>query len=111
MDITVSAKHIRISPSKIRLVTQAVVGKPAEQALGILNFIGKGAQKPVGKLLKAGVAAAKNNYGIAVGSLYIKKINVDSGPIMKRLRPRAQGRADRILKRTAHITLTLAEKV
>ena len=111
MEITVTSKYIRISPTKLRLVANAIKMSSAEKALGILKFINKGGGKPMLKLLKSAIANAKNNYSISIDTLYIKEARVDCGPSLKRIQPRAQGRADRIIKRTSHISLKLAERV
>ncbi len=111
MEIKSTVKNLRISSTKVRLVANSIVKLPAEKALGVLKFINKGSSRTLAKLVKTAVSDAKNNFGIAIDNLIIKEIRVDQAPTMKRIRPRAQGRADRINKRGSHITLILAEKV
>ncbi|MDL2225161.1 50S ribosomal protein L22 [Eubacteriales bacterium OttesenSCG-928-M02] len=101
------AKYVRISPRKVRYVVDMVRGKSVEEAEAILLYTPHGASEPVGKLVKSAAANAENNMDIPKDSLYIAEIYVDQGPTLKRYRPRAQGRATRILKRTSHITVVL----
>ena len=109
MEVKAVTRYVRISPRKVRLVTELVKGKPAEEALTILKFLPKKAARLVGKTLQSAVANAEQNPNIDVDTLYIKRIFVDEGPSMKRWRARAMGRATRILKRTSHITIVLDE--
>ena len=109
MEVKAVTRYVRISPRKVRLVTELVNGKPAEEALTILKFLPKKAARLVGKTLQSAVANAEQNPNIDVDTLYIKRIFVDEGPSMKRWRARAMGRATRILKRTSHITIVLDE--
>ncbi|MEI6221759.1 MAG: 50S ribosomal protein L22 [bacterium] len=110
MDISAKARYVRFAPSKGRLVINAVRRLPAERAIGVLTFLNKGASKPVLKLLQSAIANAKNNFGLVIDNLYIKEIKIDQAPVMKRVWPRGQGRADQLRKRMSHITLTLGEK-
>jgi len=109
--ITAKLKHLRISPRKVRLVTNLVKGLNIKEARQQLRFVGKRASEPVSKLLNSAVANAKNNAGLEEENLYISNITVDPGATLKRWRPRAMGRASSIMKRTSHITLTLKELV
>jgi len=103
------AKYVRISPHKVRLVTNILVGKKVAEALGILKFTPKRAAKVVEKTIKSAVANAEQHPDVDVDNLYVKQIYADPGPILKRIRPRAVGRAYRIRKRTSHIVVILDE--
>lgn len=109
MTTSATLKFSRISPQKIRLVADQVRGLPVDRALNILTFSNKKAAAIVKKLLESAIANAEHNDGADIDVLKIQSINVDQGPAMKRLRARARGRADRILKRTSHVTITVAE--
>jgi large subunit ribosomal protein L22 len=106
-----SAKNVRISPRKVRMVVDTVRGKSVSQAMNILMFTRKKAAKPVQKLLRSAVANANENDGISeVDDLFIDRIMVDEGPTLKRYTPRARGRATPIHKRTSHIQIVLRER-
>ncbi|MBD3248176.1 50S ribosomal protein L22 [Candidatus Falkowbacteria bacterium] len=109
MDIKASAKHIKISPKKVRLVVDAVRGMEVNKALSQLKFINKKAALPVSKLVNSAIANAVHNYELDKNNLFVKEIKVDEGLTMKRWMPRAHGRATPIRKRTSHIALTLGE--
>lgn len=102
-------KYFRSSPGRMREVADLIRGKGAEDALNILEFTNRKAAVAIKKLLDSAVANAENNFGMDVDSLYVKTITVDEGPAYKRFMPRAQGRASLIKKRTAHVTVELAE--
>ncbi|MDO6708915.1 MULTISPECIES: 50S ribosomal protein L22 [unclassified Photobacterium] len=106
------AKHrfARISPQKARLVADLVRGKTVAQALEILTFSNKKAADLVKKVLESAIANAEHNEGADIDDLNVAKIFVDEGPTMKRIMPRAKGRADRILKRSSHITVVVADR-
>ncbi|KJG65483.1 50S ribosomal protein L22 [Photobacterium kishitanii] len=106
------AKHrfARISPQKARLVADQLRGKPVAQALEILNFSNKKAADLIKKVLESAIANAEHNEGADIDDLNVAKIFVDEGPTMKRIMPRAKGRADRILKRSSHITVVVADR-
>ena len=106
------AKHrfARISPQKARLVADQVRGKTVAQALEILTFSNKKAAELVKKVLESAIANAEHNEGADIDDLSVAKIFVDEGPTMKRIMPRAKGRADRILKRSSHITIVVADR-
>ncbi|OZS44388.1 50S ribosomal protein L22 [Photobacterium sanguinicancri] len=106
------AKHrfARISPQKARLVADQLRGKPVDQALEILQFSNKKAAELIKKVLESAIANAEHNEGADIDDLNVAKIFVDEGPIMKRIMPRAKGRADRILKRSSHITVVVADR-
>lgn len=103
------AKYIRISSSKVRIVIDLIRGKSVAEARAILMNTPKAATEPVLKLLNSAVANAENNLEMAADSLYIAEAYADQGPTLRRFRPRAQGRATRIRKRTSHITIVLDE--
>ncbi|NIA18339.1 MAG: 50S ribosomal protein L22 [Actinobacteria bacterium] len=109
MEVKANAKHIRMSPRKIRLVVDAVRGMEVGKALDQLRFIKKLAAKPVAKLVNSAIANAVNNFELDKDNLYIKEIKVDDGATAHRWMPRAYGRATPIRKRTSHISLMLAE--
>ncbi len=109
MDIKASAKHVKMSPKKIRLVADLVRGLELGKARDILKFTNKKAVKPILKLIDSAVANAENNYELDKSNLFIKEIMVDEGLTMKRWMPRAYGRATRINKRMSHIRLILGE--
>jgi len=106
------AKHnfARISPQKARLVADQIRGKSVDQALEILTFSNKKAAVLVKKVLESAIANAEHNEGADIDDLNVAKIFVDEGPTMKRIMPRAKGRADRILKRSSHITVVVADR-
>ncbi|ENY72697.1 MULTISPECIES: 50S ribosomal protein L22 [Aeromonas] len=105
------AKHrfARTSAQKARLVADQVRGLPVDKALNILAFSPKKAAVLVKKVLESAIANAEHNEGADIDALRVATIMVDEGPTMKRIRPRAKGRADRILKRTAHITVVVSD--
>jgi len=110
MEVAASLKHARISPQKCRLVADQVRGMPVEKALELLTFSPKKASAIVKKLLESAIANAEHNEGADIDELKVSSIFVDEGPTMKRWRPRAKGRVNQILKRTSHITVTVAER-
>jgi large subunit ribosomal protein L22 len=109
MQAKAQVTHVRISPRKVKIVLDLIRNKPVDVAAAILKFTPKAACEPVGKLLKSAIANAENNFNMDKSQLYVAEALVCPGPIMKRVRPRAQGRAYRIEKRTSHITLVLKE--
>ena len=110
METVAKLMSTRISPQKVRLVADQVRGLPIEQALQILTFSPKKAAVLVKKVLESAVANAEHNDGADIDELKVSKIFVDQGPTLKRMRARAKGRGTRILKRTSHITVAVAEK-
>ena len=104
------AKYVRISPRKVRQVVNLIRGKKVSDAFAILQFTPKGSTADVTKVLKSAVANAGHNYDMNVDELIITEISVDQGPTLKRIKPRAMGRADQIRKRTSHITVVVGEK-
>ena len=109
MEVAARLKGARISAQKARLVADQVRGKSVEDALSVLDFSNKKAAHIVRKVLNSAIANAENNEGADVDELKVSSIFVDEGMTMKRLRPRAKGRADRILKRSCHITVKVAD--
>ena len=103
-------RYVRISPRKIQIVCDLIRGKDAGAAMAILMQTPKAASEPLMKLLKSACANAENNFGMDPSKLVVSEVFATPGPTLKRIMPRAQGRAFRILKRTSHITLAVAEK-
>ena len=110
MEAKASLKYIRISPRKVKIVLDLIRGQKADKAMAILRYTPKAACEYLEKLLKSAIANAENNHDMDKSKLYVAECYVCQGPILKRIRPRAQGRAFRINKKTSHITLTLKEK-
>ena len=110
MDARAEAKFIRISPRKVQIVCDLIRGRDAQTAMAILMATPKAASEPLAKLLKSACANAENNFSMDPEKLYVSKVYAAPGPILKRIRPRAQGRAFKVLKRTSHITIVLKEK-
>ena len=100
-------KYVRISPSKIRIVLDNIRGKSANEALALMENARQANAEVVVKLLKSAIANAENNKGLDRNDLYVAETWVGTGPTLKRINIRARGRADRMLKRTCHITLIL----
>lgn len=109
METRAIAKYVRLSPQKARLVARNIKGLPVEDAMNILRFTPKKAAQMIGKVLHSAIANAEQLPGVDVDSLVVKQVVIDEGPTMKRIMPRAMGRANRILKRTAHITVVVEE--
>lgn len=110
MEARAKASYIRISPSKVAVVLDLIRGKGVDEAFGILKYTPKRSAKIVSKVLKSAVANAENNNDMDKSRLYVAEAYANQGPTLKRFRPRAQGRAYRILKRTSHITLVVKER-
>ena len=109
MQATARLKNARISAQKVRLVADQVRGMPVEKALTLLTFSNKKAAVLVRKVLESAIANAEHNDGADIDELKVESIYVDQGPTMKRMRARAKGRGNRIIKRTSHITVTVAD--
>lgn len=103
-------KFARISARKVKIVADLVRGKNVDEALAIMKFTPKASSPILEKLLKSAIANAENNNGMSADNLYIEECYANKGPTMKRIRPRAQGRAYRIEKRMSHITIVLNER-
>ncbi|PWQ94168.1 50S ribosomal protein L22 [Leucothrix arctica] len=109
MEVSANLRFARISPQKCRLVADQVRGMPVEQALELLAFSPKKGATIIKKVLNSAIANAEHNEGADIDELSVTKIYIDQGPTMKRIMPRAKGRADRIIKRTSHITLVVGD--
>ena len=103
------AKTVRIAPRKARMVLDLIRGKEVGEAIAILKLTNKRTSPVVEKLIKSAVANAEHNYDMDIDSLYISEAYANEGPTLKRFRPRAQGRATKINKRTSHITIVVSE--
>ncbi len=110
MEAKAVARYIRISPQKARLVADVVRGLEVDKAITTLRFMPKKGARILRKIIESAVANASQSQEIDVDTLYVKTIYIDGGPTLKRIRPRAMGRASRILKRTSHITVVLDEQ-
>ena len=110
MQVSATAKKLRISAQKARLVVDQVRGKQVADALDILNFSTKKGALLVRKVLESAIANAENNEGADIDELKVAEIFVNEGMTMKRIKPRAKGRADRIFKRSSHITVTVTDE-
>ena len=110
MEAKAVARTVRIAPRKARLVIDLIRGKHVDEALSILQLTPKAASPIIEKVLKSAIANAEHNYDMDAENLYVSKAYVDEGPTLKRYRPRAQGRATQINKRTSHITIVVSEK-
>ena len=104
-----TARYVRITPQKARRMVDLIRGLPAAEAKTVLRFAPQAASEPVGKVLDSAIANAENNHGLDADILVVSSAYVDEGPTLKRFRPRAQGRAFRIRKRTSHITVVVSE--
>lgn len=110
MESKAIAKTVRIAPRKVRLVLDLIRGKEIGEAFAILYHTNKASSPVIEKVLKSAVANAEHNYDMNIENLYIKEAYANEGATLKRFRPRAQGRATAINKRTSHITIVVAEK-
>ena len=109
MEVKAVGKYIRISPQKARLVADVVRGMGVDEAITTLRFMPKKGAGIIQKVIESAVANATQDDNSDVDNLYVKSIFIDGGPSLKRIRPRAQGRATRIIKRTSHVTVILDE--
>ena len=110
MEARAYLRNARIAPRKVQVVLDLIRNQPADKAMAILQYTPKAACEPVMKVLKSAIANAENNNGMNAENLYVEECYASQGPIMKRVKPRAQGRAYRIEKRMSHITIVLNEK-
>ena len=110
MEARATLRYARIAPRKVSIVLDQIRNQPVEMAMAILKHTPKAACEPLEKLLKSAMANAVNNHNMDKNSLYVSECFVCPGPTLKRIRPRAQGRAFRVLKRTSHVTIVLNEK-
>jgi len=109
METQAVLRHARISPQKARLVADQVRGMPVEKALNVLKFSNKKAADMIKKVLDSAIANAEHNDGADIDELKVSTIFVDEGPTLKRIKTRAKGRADRIFKRSCHITVKVSD--
>ena len=110
MEVKAVTKYVRISPQKVRMVVEAVKGQPVQNGLDRLKFMPQKAARLVAKTLRSAVANADQHSDVDVDRLIIRSVIADQGPTLKRFRARARGRGTRILKRSSHITVVLAEE-
>ena len=110
MEVIAKHRFARTAAQKARLVADEIRGKSVAHALDILAYSPKKASALVKKVLESAIANAENNEGADIDELKVAKVFVDEGPTMKRIMPRAKGRADRILKRTSHITVVVSDR-
>ncbi|MGB5396090.1 MAG: 50S ribosomal protein L22 [Gammaproteobacteria bacterium] len=110
MEVVAKHRFARISPQKCRLVADQIRGLRVEAALNALTIGTTKSSDLVKKVLESAIANAEHNEGADIDELKVSKIYVDAGPVMKRIRPRAKGRANRIMKRTSHITVCVADR-
>jgi len=111
MEARAQARYVRVTPMKARRVIDLIRGMKASDAQAVLTFAPQAASEPIGKVLASAVANATNNHAMDARSLVVSEAYVDEGPTMKRIRPRAQGRAYRIRKRSSHITVVVSDGV
>ncbi|MDR2670719.1 MAG: 50S ribosomal protein L22 [Oscillospiraceae bacterium] len=110
MEARAHLRYLRISPRKVQIVGELIRGKDAKTAQAILKHTPKAASEPLLKVLRSACANAENNFEMDTDNLVVSEVLVGPGPTLKRISPRAQGRAFRILKRTSHITVAVREK-
>jgi large subunit ribosomal protein L22 len=110
MEVRATAKFIRSSPRKVRLVLDVVRGKPVKEALAILRFLPQAAARDVASVVASAAANAENNFDMAPDDLFVSAIFANAGPIFKRFRAKARGQCTRIMKRTSHITVIVNER-
>ena len=110
MEAKAHLKYARISPRKVKIVLDLIRGKDVATAMATLKNTPKSASEYLTKLLRSAVANAENNFNMDIEKLYVSQVFATPGPILKRVMPRAQGRAYRINKRTSHVTLAVTEK-
>ena len=109
MEVKSTTKFVRLSPKKARDVAREIQGLPVSAALDILAYTPKKAAQLIGKTLRTAIADAENNFALDPDDMFIKEAVIGAGPSFKRFKPRARGSAGAILKRTSHISITLAE--
>ena len=109
MATSATLKFTRSAPQKLRLLADQIRGLPVERAINLLTFSNKKGAGVVKKVLDSAIANAEENDGADIDELRVSAVEINQGPVMKRLRARARGRADRILKRTSHVTVTVSE--
>jgi large subunit ribosomal protein L22 len=110
MKVRAQAKYIRQSPQKVRAVLDLIRGMSVEEASHVLDHVSRRAAEPISKVLHSAISNAEHNHSLDADDLYIVEAYADQGPILKRYRPRARGRATRIEKKTSHITIVVADR-
>ena len=110
MEVRATAKSVRVSPRKVRLILDAIRGKRVDKALSILRYLPSPSARTVAKVVRSAVANAENNYQMSPTNLTIVRIYADEGRMLKRFRPKARGRVGPILRRFSHITVVVDEK-
>ena len=110
MEVAATLRYSRLSAQKARLVLNQIRGLPVDRALDVLTFSNKKAARTVRKVLESAIANAENNEGADIDELKVSEVFVNEGMTMKRIKPRAKGRADRIFKRSSHITVTVTDE-
>ena len=110
MEAKAHLKHCRMSPRKMKIVLDLIRGQDLGKAVAILKYTPRAACEPILKLVNSAAANAENNFDMDKDSLYVSECFACPGPMLKRIRPRAKGRADRLLKRTSHVTVVLKER-
>ena len=110
MEVKATAKFLRLSPRKARLVTDLIIGKSAEEAIAILENLPKATALPLGRVVQSAIANAENNFNLTLESLYVKRAIANEGPRMKRAWFRGRGRRDLKLHRMAHLEVVLDSK-
>ncbi len=110
VEVRATARFQRVSPRKAKLVTDLITGRPAEEALAILQNLEKGSAPLLAKVLRSAVANAENNYNMTMEDLYVKRASADEGPRMKRVWMRGRGRRDIKVHRMAHLTVVVDTK-
>ncbi|HZR07934.1 MAG TPA: 50S ribosomal protein L22 [Myxococcales bacterium] len=110
IEIHAIARGVRISPQKVRLVLDTVRGKPVDEALAILRFLPQRAARPIAKVVQSATANAENNFNLDPRDLVLSRATADEAPRLKRYRPRARGRINKIIKRSSHITVAVSER-
>ena len=110
MEVNATAKYLRVSARKVRLVIDQIRGKKVREAEAILNFTPNKGAEFASKVLRSAVANAENNLSLSKEDLYVLRAYVDEGPSLRRFKPRAQGRADRMLHRLCHITIVVGTR-
>jgi large subunit ribosomal protein L22 len=111
MEARAQARYVRVTPMKARRVIDLIRGMNAADAQAVLKFAPQAASEPIGKVLDSAIANATNNHAMEARGLVVSAAYVDEGPTMKRIRPRAQGRAYRIRKRSSHITVIVSDGI
>lgn len=110
MEVAATAKQVRVSPSKVHGILEAIKHRPVEEVVQVLQFLPSPTARIVAKVVRSAVANAENTHGLNPTTLRVVAAYANAGPTMKRFRPRARGRAGKILKRTSHITILVGDK-